>query len=1115
MAKLKWMKRLRLVNWHYFKDETLEFGRQSIITGRNASGKSTIVDALQVLFVANQRQMRFNSAAHEDAKRSLISYLRGKVGSQSRACLREEDFTSYIVAEFRDQKRLESFVIGAVFDVFLDDSIHDEYFIIPDCSLDDLELISPSGALYNREQFRRQQTRRKGRFERSKGAYQKALLMRLGGIDDRFFSVFTKALSFRPLEDVRDFVNSYILDEKELDLALMKENFELHEQYERELTVLEERRAKLMHITEQFKAFSALTETVTQQEYVILRLRAHQQEERWQQLSRQVQSLERNINEVNSELTLLREQKKQANAERDEAYRRWQGNELLRRQEDLENRLRELASEQKRAEHAWEECLAALAAEQGLLESFFDLPNDAWWQWGEGDSERVLQIVEQLQDLRAPGSLLEENSLPNLQTALEASGDFLASMHNRLLKATARLEDSIRVEHDRAAQLEQEIADLKQRRITYREPVRRLKQLLEARLGQRSPVWVFCEEMEVLDEQWRNAIEGYLNTQRFDLLVRPEVFAEALAVYEREKRRHNLDGVGLVDTEKEHRYLGQRQSSSLAEFLESKNQIVQARIDHLLGQVMRAGDEQELRQHRTAVTASCMSYHNLVARQIPCKNYEVPYIGAAAIVRQLDLKQREYADLKLILQELTTSLSTLEGWGKRLAERGSRYRQWAGMLAMPLQIAQRAAAASASRQELAAIDQAELDRLRAEWERWQRREIELSDKIAQLDREIGRLGADLTHKQQEQEQAAYFLQQAEAAWQAWQIETSPEQLQKAELRWQEAAKQALPIEQRIQNWESNRKRNETLRSEARNGLVKLRADYNRAYAYNSDPEASTNQGYDQLLDKIAGIDIPDFQTKLEAARQQSEEEFKSHFVYKLREAISQARLEFQRLNLALRSFPFHEDQYRFEVRPSDKYRRYYDAIMDPQVAERDSLFALIGDDHSTALHELFERLIDENLGEQAEFTDYRRYLDFDIIISDSRGEETRFSKVLREKSGGETQTPFYIVILAAFNQLYAPDKAMRLVVFDEAFNKMDEERIQTSLRLVKQLNLQLIAAVPDEKMQHMAPEVETTLLVSRDGYNCFVDRISRREVQEVANSESEDVPEPITLFTAR
>ncbi len=42
--------------------------------------------------------------------------------------------------------------------------------------------------------------------------------------------------------------------------------------------------------------------------------------------------------------------------------------------------------------------------------------------------------------------------------------------------------------------------------------------------------------LEITDETWRNAVEGYLNTQRFYVLVEPEHFDIALGIYEKLRR---------------------------------------------------------------------------------------------------------------------------------------------------------------------------------------------------------------------------------------------------------------------------------------------------------------------------------------------------------------------------------------------------------------------------------------------------------------------------------------------------------------------------------------------------------------------------------------------------
>lgn len=49
-------------------------------------------------------------------------------------------------------------------------------------------------------------------------------------------------------------------------------------------------------------------------------------------------------------------------------------------------------------------------------------------------------------------------------------------------------------------------------------------------------------------------LEGYLNSQRFDLIIEPEYFEYALLVYEEYKNKRGIYGVGIVDVAKMSRY---------------------------------------------------------------------------------------------------------------------------------------------------------------------------------------------------------------------------------------------------------------------------------------------------------------------------------------------------------------------------------------------------------------------------------------------------------------------------------------------------------------------------------------------------------------------------------
>jgi len=131
------------------------------------------------------------------------------------------------------------------------------------------------------------------------------------------------------------------------------------------------------------------------------------------------------------------------------------------------------------------------------------------------------------------------------------------------------------------------------------------------------------------------------------------------------------------------------------------------------------------------------------------------------------------------------------------------------------------------------------------------------------------------------------------------------------------------------------------------------------------------------------------------------------------------------------------------------------------------------------------------------------YLSFDLIVTDEEGRRQRLSKTLNKKSGGETQTPFYVSVLASFAQLYRINdrgdtgNTMRLIIFDEAFSKMDSDRIQESVKLLRRFNLQSILSAPPEKIGDIAPLVDRTLCVIREKDNSHVKLFDAKKFIEV------------------
>ena len=99
---MKKLKKILLINWLYFSKELIEVGDINFLTGKNGAGKSTVIDALQIVLLGETNARNFNQAANEKSQRTLEGYLRADMDDNSPYSRRGKDFSTYIVCEFQD-----------------------------------------------------------------------------------------------------------------------------------------------------------------------------------------------------------------------------------------------------------------------------------------------------------------------------------------------------------------------------------------------------------------------------------------------------------------------------------------------------------------------------------------------------------------------------------------------------------------------------------------------------------------------------------------------------------------------------------------------------------------------------------------------------------------------------------------------------------------------------------------------------------------------------------------------------------------------------------------------------------------------------------------------------
>lgn len=529
--KLKWMKKLRLINWHYYNDETIIFGKQTVISGHTGAGKSTIIDALQVLFISDERKIKFNSAAYEEAKRSLINYLRGKIGTEEKPFVREGYFTTYIVAEFYDEKVGESFVIGISIDVFKNDEKIKEYFIIPKSEINMISFFNTKNAkryVETQADFSKKLRAQfpKAIIEKSSIQYQKALLHRFGGLHERFIKTFAKALSFKPIDNMRDFVYKNILDEKELKIDVMRSIFKTHEELQRELKELKERKEELERIDNIYMECVKLEADISIQEYVLRGLDYLLVEEEKSICQKSIEQREKELRKYELDQEKTAEQKDYARKKEIEYEIKIKDSAEQKRQKQLQEQIDQAKKECDDLERAKNVYVHSLEREEKDVSSLFNYQGNEYFTLSK-DEKHALEIGRDclafLSRNDGTGGNREEQTLNKL-------GENLKRISGRFYKSTAELEHRSVELKTEEQKLLSDIENLKRKKRSYPMSVEKLRGLLEKHLEDQSKVWVLCEELEIKNDKWRNALEGYLNTQRFDILVEPHMFATALSM---------------------------------------------------------------------------------------------------------------------------------------------------------------------------------------------------------------------------------------------------------------------------------------------------------------------------------------------------------------------------------------------------------------------------------------------------------------------------------------------------------------------------------------------------------------------------------------------------------
>lgn len=1060
----------------------------------------------------------FNKAANEKSQRTLLSYAKGELADHDEgfSYIRNGNFTSLIAMEVYDTIAENSFTIGLQIDVANDNSHIKKFFVyhdeIPENHFINNNMVMDIGELKayaGRKEVRLEQ------FDRQK-AYRETLRAKLGNVNEKFFSLFKKAVPFTPISDIKGFITEFICDtENKIDIKSMQDNIRHYEKMKLDAEDIEKQIDILGEISSSYKIYKKLMEEKKIDDYTLQaakekqkRIEIEKTEERQKKKSHEVEEIKREISFQEEKIKTLRKERDSIEKELRSSTVHLLEKEYKEKKEQLEKDITLTEANKKR-----------------IILRFIKVAGELPYKLSVAPASmrgNALFHTQELQDIE--GKLLAIEKVVKEEQLEKLHSEDLIAVDRKLVSWKEKFSSAYYRKNEEYIGLEEELVERKKtleqlekgkKKINQKVVILQevLEKELEKKYNKKIPVHMICDEIEIRDEKWHDAIEGYLHTQKFYLLVEPKYFEECLAIYEKEKKEKKIYDVGLIDVEKIMERAPKSKKGSLAEEILCENPYIKAYMEYTLGHVMKVEKVVELRKEHIAITPTCMLYKGYVARQLHPSRYEVPYIGKSAIKKQIEMEIHHINRIKTLLEELQIEVTTYESLGKISTFGEDIIGEWGRCKDEILLLPKYRTVLEELKEKIHNLDktniidlQMKADEFHKQIEEIEKKQVEKKVKVQVAKKEIQNI---------EEQELPRLISEAE--------QLSMENNVAFELKWvEEIGKEAFTKETAITSSmikiiakmqkkleEANDKIDKQWEE-----VVELRSKYITLFRGTFSVQVRSNYEYDELLSKLEETELPKYKEKIESAIHIAKEQFQNDFLNKLRGNIDTVRDQINELNEALKNMTFGKDSYKFKISPNEHYREYYNMIMDPNLLEGINIFsALFQEKYGDVMDELFKKIIDLGEGalsvdERAEiekniemYTDYRTYLDFDLKVTDARGNTSHLSKMITKKSGGETQTPFYISVLASFYRVYRmnvrSNDTARLIIFDEAFSKMDHERIEECIKLLKDLGFQALISAPSEKVANIAPLVDKTLCVIRTKGSTVIKEFTKEEMNRI------------------
>lgn len=1087
MKAKKVFRRLCLTNWGGVDHTILEFNEYvNLFSGKSGSGKSTAMDALQVILYGSVSSNFLNRAADDKKnKRSVFGYLRGeqKDGTANRE---KQDFCSVIALEIEDVRTHTKNCVGFNFEVRSKDTELNKFVYFSHTGdMPEGGYLTKEGIPFTNAQMRELIEERersignRGRAEinriyNTKEAYLATLYQKiLGGIDGRRFETMEKsAIALQMSNGTGQFIKDYMfpqgtgeaITQLSEQLGAYRDICERIEDIKKRIGLLENVQKagiKLSTAKAEQVHYSSLIKCLN-----IVDAKDH------------IAAWQAEKETVDGELIQLKQVQEKFQKQEESINEQWTQAKADLQSSDLGHYKEHLEELNRRSE--------MLAANNRRWRTV----TEGLKQWGEDDyindylSGQVLKKI----DLFLKEQVTTEKCIELREILLEEK--------KQLEKELGMLQEDYREIKKQLEERRSIVNDMKQDRKPYGAKLKKaqaeLQEYLQYACGKDAKVFVLADLFDIQDAEWKNAVEGCMGKLRFALITEPKYAEEAARQFRKLSRHENID---LINAKALQESQPKSRENSLYETVICEKDYVDDCLKRFLGSIIKCQTEEEMIAAGNAITKDCYSYHNFMFRHLRKKDYEMAFIGTKVSKVKLGEYERE-------LEKLEKRFAAL---GEQISHMKLMY-DYEMLAENPFDYMEFSKAGTELEETMAEIEKLHtvIDNLeKGEFRELQQREEQLHKEYKNLRKQSRECNIRIQEKT------------ARAAGLAADIKGKEEELKELEIGYTENAKIKEEIRQEREKgisgitlnnrWIRKIKEAKETEEEAKQERTIAREEYMTNYPNSEftgwEPD---NEKYDRKLVEYQKNYEPQYQEEFEKQCSLIYKSLRDNVIAKIHGDIKAAHRHKEEINRLLRETNFADSCYQIDIEPADNADgQFYDMLMaeeldtknpdndgfEGQLSLGENAFYQKYEMQIKALMEKFmpAKNIDEvqlkkYQEEMNKYADYRTYLAFRMneIVTDSEGKTIRknyVDEMAGRDSGGEGQNPKYVALLAGFAMLYMSqtnrDSKIKLVLLDEAFSKMDQERSAVCLQYARKMDLQLIVCVPDERLQSLIRNVDS------------------------------------------